>query len=333
MRQRRRAERQLLARSAAQGSSARRISEPRVQRLLYVAGGALVVGLAALLSVAWYFNSYRLPRTVVAEFDGTEIRLADAAPQTRMDAIVSGTFDAEQALNNLLLDHIMRARAPGIGASVGPEDVEAALAEQFEEPAEDGADAPSELTEEGREAFERFIEGIGVSESEYRLWREGRLWQEAAYEVFLAQAPVTAESVFLEWIVGADSVQAQAAYDRIASGEDFGTVANDLNTDTTIAGANGEVGWVPRGALPELNEQLFAEDLVVGEVLGPVAASFGTLVYRVTEKSDDQLVDEGMRGLLARYAFQNWVNEQSAGVEVDLTDDEREWVYRDIGAS
>ena len=288
-----------------------------------------------MLGVGWFFSSYSPPRKVVGEFDGVEVRLSEVEAYARLEGVFSGAVNTELALNNLLRDHVLAARGADIGASVGQEDIDRTLAQRFETPdpnADPEAPPPAQLTEAGRERFEEFIDAVGVSESEYLRWQEGQLWRDAAQQSFLDDAPLVAESVFIEWIVGSDSVQAQIAYDRIAAGEDFTAVANEMNTDFLYADADGVVGWTPRGVVPEIDDQLESGDLTLGEVQGPIATLIGSVVYRVTEESESQPVDEGMRQLLAQNAFQEWMDAEAAGATSYLTREDIDWVVRTIGA-
>ena len=335
MRQRRRAERQLAARSAAQGSAVRRSNQRQTQRLLYAGGALLFVGLVVMLGVGWFLNSYSPPRKVVGEFDGVEVRLSEVEAYARLDGVFSGSIDVGLALNNLLRDEVLAARGADIGASAGQEDIDRALVLRFEtsDPnADPEAPPPAQLTEAGRETFEEFIGAVGVSESEYLRWQEGQLRRDAAQQSFLDDAPLTAESVFIEWIVGSDSVEAQIAYDRIAAGEDFTAVANEMNTDFVYADADGVVGWTPRGVVPEIDDQLESGELTLGEAHGPIATLIGSVVYRVTEESESEPVDDGMRRLLAQNAFQEWMDAEGAEAESYLTREDINWVIRTVGA-
>ncbi len=325
----------MLARSTAQGSAARRGNQRRTQLLLYAGGALLLAGLIVMLGVGWFLNSYSPPRKVVGEFDGVEFRLSEVEAYARLDGVFAGSIDVGLALNNLLRDHVLAARGDDVGASVGQEDIDRALVQRFETPdpnADPEAPPPAQLTEAGRDTFEEFIDAVGVTESEYLRWQEGQLRRDAAQQSFLDDAPLTAESVFIEWIVGSDSVQAQIAYDRIAAGEDFTAVANEMNTDLLYADADGVVGWTPRGIVPEIDDQLESGELTLGEAHGPIATLIGSVVYRVTEESESQPVDDGMRRLLAQNAFQEWLDAQAVGAASHLTREDIDWVTRTIGA-
>lgn len=327
MRQRRRAERRFAARPASPAASSRRITERQLQRALYAAGAVLAAVLLGVLAAGWYFNSFQPPRKTVAEIDGREYRLGQLVPYTLLEGSITGTLQPETALSTLIRDGLLAAEAPALGAGVTVEDVEAELAIRFNaDPPDPESDAPAQLSPDGAAALDALAGQLGVSVQDYREWAEGQLWQAAVFEQFLDEAPATAEQVFLEWIVAPDSVQAQAAFDRVAGGEEFAAVASELNVERAFADENGVVGWAPRGALPEIDALVFAEDLALGEIRGPVSSSVGSLIYRITDGPSEQPVDEIMRNLLARNAMQDWIDGKTASLRSYLTPGDVEWV-------
>ena len=322
----------------------------------------MVVAAIVLAGFAWWAESYQPPRKVIAEYEGAEFRLRDVVPYAVIDGAFTGSIDANRAANNMLRDHVVAVRGPDVGVEVTQEDIDADLVRRYDLPGEDG-EYPAQLTEEGRAAYEEFIDSLdraGVSEEGYRVWQRGQTWIRAVSDKFQEDAPNVAESVYLEWIVAADSLRAQEARDRLDAREDFGAVAADLNTDFIFsATSTGIVGWVPRGALTEMDALLFPEppptddsaapaddgeapaddgeapaapERVLGEIQGPVALSIGSVVFRVTDASDEQPVSDGMRSLLGQNAFQDWLDEQTLALNFDgLSDDDIRWVIGALG--
>ena len=329
----------------------------------------MVVAAIVLAGFAWWAESYQPPRKVIAEYEGAEFRLRDVVPYAVIDGAFTGSIDANRAANNMLRDHVVAARGPDVGVEVTQEDIDADLVRRYDLPGEDG-EYPAQLTEEGRAAYDEFIGSLdraGVSEEEYRVWQRGQTWIRAVSDKFGEDAPNVAESVYLEWIVAADSLRAQEARDRLDAREDFGAVASELNTDFIFsANDTGIVGWVPRGALTEMDALLFPEppptddsaapaddsaapaddseapaddgeapaapERVLGEIQGPVALSIGSVVFRVTDASGEQPVSDGMRSLLGQNAFQDWLDEQTLALNFDgLSDDDIRWVIGALG--
>jgi len=133
--------------------------------------------------------------------------------------------------------------------------------------------------------------------------------------------------------VAANSVEAQIAYDRIAGGEDFAAVALETNTERLFSAPDGSVGWIPEGALPEIDPLIFSEDTAVDDLLGPFATSLGSMIIRVTEGPSERELDDLMRRLLAQTEFQGWMDLQTDDLAVNLTDEDIRWVLRKLGVS
>ena len=334
MRQRRRAERQYSARPTVQGTVSRSVSERHLQRLLYV--GAAVVALAVVVAIALgvYFNVFQPPRKVVAELDGRQYQLREVVPYAVLDGVASRTVSPVQSLNNLIRNDVMALQGLLLGLNVSREMIDAALVTRFELNLDPEADPPATLSQEGQELLDEFLDQLGVSIDDYEAWLTGELWRETLLDHFLDLSPTSAEQIFVEWIVAPDSLQAQGAVDRITEGEEFVDVALELNTERELAEATGIVGWVPQGALPDdIDALLFAEEVEVGVVQGPHATTVGSLVFRITEESAEQPVDEGMRQLLAQDAVQLWMDERSVGLLYYLTGDDVQWVLRQVGVA
>ena len=328
MRQRRRAERQHSGRSASPQISGRRLNERQRQRILYVAIAVLLLGLAAMLAVGWYLNQYRVPRKVVAEIDGVQYQLREVLPYALLDAGVTGSFQPEQGLNNLLGDGVIERSVAEIGGDIEPGAVDTEIVRQYEPlPEDEEAEPPTSLGEEGRANFEQFLDFVRVGEDDYRAWLTGQLRRQSALGYFSAEAPETTEQVHVEWIVTQSVTVARDAVARIEEGEEFAEVAGELNEDFLFADAEGVVGWVPEGVLQaDVNGVLFAEGIEQGEVQGPHTTGFGTIVFRVTDGPSDEPLTGVMRELWAQNDFQAWVDGKSAGLRYYFDADDARWL-------
>lgn len=328
MRQRRRAERQHSGRSASPQVANRRLNERQRQRVLYVAIAAVLFGLVAMLSVGWYLNSYRVPRKVVAEIDGVQYQLREALPYALLDAWVTGSFVPEQGLNNLVGDGIIERKSGEIGADFDPGEVGAEIVRIFEPDLDPEAEPPDSLSEEGRDIFDDFLDGVGVSEEEYRAWIEGQLRRQSALEYFSAEAPEDTEQIHVEWIVTQNVTTARDAVARLEEGEEFAAVAEEVNEDLLFSDREtGVVGWVPEGILQaDVDGVLFAEGIEQGEVQGPHTTALGTIVFRVTDGPSEQPLTGIMRELWAQNDFQAWIDAQTTSLEFDFTSDDAQWL-------
>lgn len=115
----------------------------------------------------------------------------------------------------------------------------------------------------------------------------------------------------------------QAAYEALQAGRSFGEVATEFSEGPT-ANRGGELGPVPRGALPpQLDEVAFSIEL--NEISEPIHSPFGFHVLRVTERSEGTApafeevrsrVEAELRHEQNAEAFQRFLDEKKAEVEV-----------------
>ncbi|MFT4886216.1 MAG: peptidyl-prolyl cis-trans isomerase D [Pseudohongiellaceae bacterium] len=92
--------------------------------------------------------------------------------------------------------------------------------------------------------------------------------------------------------VNGDLTEAQAlelaanASVRLADGEEFGTVALELSSDTASAEEGGDIGFTDGSAFPpELEEAL--NELALNEISGPVITDFGVHLVKLTEDNEN----------------------------------------------
>jgi hypothetical protein len=335
MRQRRRAERGKTSqlRDLSQPVMNRQEVEKKQRQLLLIGAGFLAAIVIGLLGYGWFSSAYQPPRTTIAEVSGLPIKLADLVPYTQLEATISGSLNPQVGLTSLIRDAVIGAYAPELGVEVTATDIDAGIITRFDAIPLNASEPADSLSGTGQAAYDLFLGTSNLTEDEYRPWLGGRLYSSRLQEHFNSESPENAEQVFVEWIITASTVTAQKAVDRINAGEEFAVVADALSAETVISGADGQVGWVPRGAIEELDSILFADDLVLNELIGPFATTAGSVVLRVNDGPSEQPVDLSMRSRVASNAFQSWLDAKvlEAIVKSDgFSNDDAQWVIDQI---
>lgn len=77
--------------------------------------------------------------------------------------------------------------------------------------------------------------------------------------------------------------QAQQAYSRISTGEDFATVAQQLSEDRVSASKGGQLGWVAEGAISPVFSKAVFEDLQSEQVSAPIMTEFGFHIIKLEQ--------------------------------------------------
>ena len=145
MRQRRRAERGQFAasRDRSQPIVNRRDTENRQRKLLLLGVGLAMAIVVLLVGAGWFVSSFQPPRRTVATVAGEDLKLSEVVTYTSISALEgSGTLRPDLALNDLVRDRVVSARAFDLGVNVTDADVESALARRFE-PLPPGSTEPS----------------------------------------------------------------------------------------------------------------------------------------------------------------------------------------------
>jgi hypothetical protein len=152
------------------------------------------------------------------------------------------------------------------------------------------AELEATLAESGSTAAE-YLGVDGASHEMLRFNAEVLALQDAAMDELVVSPavvdglftdPATLSTVCAKHILVGTAEEAQAVLARLAAGEDFAAVADEVSLDTSSEG--GDLGCVPAGAFVPAFTQA-AMSAVIGEVTGPVASEFGFHVLVVSERT------------------------------------------------
>lgn len=102
---------------------------------------------------------------------------------------------------------------------------------------------------------------------------------------------------------------AEQARQRIVSGEDFASVAQQVSDDRGSALNGGELGWVRPGQMVPAFEDA-ANDLAVGEISQPVRSRYGYHIIQVEDRRQRDVTGEAQRDQVRQTLFQRKVNDE-----------------------
>ncbi|MBI2872344.1 MAG: SurA N-terminal domain-containing protein [Chloroflexi bacterium] len=341
-RQRRTEQRGRYTRTAPQQRGSLRWERERRRQRLTMVIAAMVILLVLAIPAIGYYNSFVAPpRRWVAKVNDETITLGYLGKVVAMNAV--GVTSEQQSalaslpfqmLNNLVRARLVRQKAGGLGIAVTPDEVEQGLRDRFYPRVPEGQQADTaQLDREYKEQYRQFLNQVKLSDQEYReIVRDQSLQDKLREQLGLAIPPL-AEHVFAHWIVVGDFSVADQVDSKLKAGEDFAALATQYNQDTFYANQQGEVGWVPKGAFPDLDAALFKETreqawerVDLGEV---------TYFIQVTGVPETREVALEMRELLKRSSLDQWVEEQykTNDVKVSFDSDDYEWVMKRVRIS
>lgn len=178
-----------------------------------------------------------------------------------------------------LLEQVMIEKILNDKYDVSNEDVEAEFNSLKEQYGDEFASALSQsgLTEESLRANIRFnqlkekaLDDTEVTDEEIQAYYEK------------ASKELNGRHILVE-----DEETAKAVIERLNNGEDFGTVAKEVSTDTASGEQGGELGWFTVGMMVEEFEDA-AYALELNAISEPVQSRYGYHIIQITDKRDKE---------------------------------------------
>ncbi|MGQ9684199.1 MAG: peptidylprolyl isomerase [Anaerolineae bacterium] len=361
-----------------QRTLSRRQKEERYRRWVYVGGGLVLALVLGVLAAALIRVQIIEPASPVALVNGVPIRTDtyqrtvrflryDLGQRAEQLAAQISRFDpndesqasilaylqqqqqtlnlqkrdvANNALEQLIEDELVRQEAERRGITVSPEEVQREIERSFGYHVETPTPAPnSEATAtvpatgtlaptatamseeqfraEYREAVERIGKASGYTEADLRDTIRVDLLRERLQEAMAAEVPVAAEQVHARHILVATREEAEKALERLRYGEKSVDLAKELSTDTSNKDQGGDLGWFPRGQMvPEFEAVAFA--LQPGQIQGPVETQFGFHLIKVEGREENRPIEPALLQQMRSNALTKWLHEQRYSGAVQL---------------
>ncbi len=165
----------------------------------------------------------------------------------------------------------------------------------------------------GAQALQGWMEAQGYSEESFRrslarsaaaAWMRDRI---------LEELPGTAEQVHARQILLPDAAAAQETLARLENGVDFATLAREYDP---VAG--GELGWFPRGYLPDRGLEEAAFSLQPGEHSQVIQTAAGFHILQVVGREAERLLEPDALLELQFQALQSWLDERRSTSEIEI---------------
>jgi len=252
----------------------------------------------------------------------------------------SSQVDGEGFLDQLIQGELIRQAAEEQGIAVSDGEMDQLIEESFGYYTEQPTPAPSPTTElitataeitptvtptpMTRARFEELYrdylstlqEGAGLSEAEYREILRAELLRAKMEEFVGQQVPASELHIRARHILVETEEEAETLLERLADGEDFAALAEELSQDPASAEQGGDLGWFPRGQMvPEFDEVAFS--LSPGEISDLVDSSFGFHIIMVEERDEDRELDSVMLAQRRTEAFQAWLVDLEATATIE----------------
>ena len=308
--------------------------ERRERRRRYWSIGIGVLFIAAIIGVVlvgYYREFYRPPRVWAGSVNNVEFTMGDLVQRIRVlqgvNRYQGGNVDLSRVpfeyLQNLINAEILRQKAPELGIRPTEEIIETALRRQFQPTVPEGQEVdPGQLDREFQNNYQTFLTATGLADSEYRVILEEDLTRAALASMQAQQIESPQEQVEVRWIRvpidPSESGGARLQPDQVAQRlevEEFGTVASEVSISAGYADRTGYVGWIPRGAFPELDPLLYGDEEVgkvalgIGETSAPEYIEDGIYIVEVLSGPQEREISDRMGIKLTLELTQIWQDE------------------------
>ncbi len=160
------------------------------------------------------------------------------------------------------------------------------------------------------------LDRAGMSLADFRrLFVRPLLTREKVQRVLEEQIPLRAEQVHAAHILLATEDAARSTVEELRNGADFAELARQRSIDSTTAPNGGDLGWFPRGYMPEAFDDV-AFSLQPGEISDPVKTEYGWHIITVLERENDRPLTVEMLQALRQRAFNTWLEKQRESSEI-----------------
>lgn len=165
----------------------------------------------------------------------------------------------------------------------------------------------------GADALSVWENAHGYSEQEFRsaLKRDAEsAWMR---DKIVSTVPSTAEQVHVQQILLYNQDKAQEFLAQLNAGTDFNDLAFKADPLT-----RGDLGWVPRGYLLNMQIEDAAFGLEVGQHSDVIASDVGFHIVRILERDPNRPLSPDALLTLQELALKKWIDEQRAKANVVL---------------
>jgi len=165
----------------------------------------------------------------------------------------------------------------------------------------------------GPEALQGWMAAQGYSDEAFRSSLRRSAAAAWMRDRILDELPETAEQVHARQILLPDAATAAETLTRLGNGVDFGTLAKEFDP---VAG--GELGWFPRGYLPDKNLEEAAFSLQPGEYSQVIETAAGFHILQVVGREAERPLEPDALLELKFQALQSWLQERRSTSEIEL---------------
>ena len=241
-----------------------------------------------------------------------------------------------QVLDEMIDEELMLQESVRRGISVAPDEMQAEIERLFGFERSPPTPEPTSTTVEGEatptpvptiermsqpefdKSYSEYVlalrREVGMSEQAFRRLFELNVFRTKLQEALAEEMPSSEEQVHARHVLVETEEEAYDVLDRLAAGEDFPDLADEVSLDTATDG--GDLEWFARGQMVSEFEEV-AFGLEIGGISAPVETSFGFHIIEVLDRDPNRPLDEAMLEQRKSAALSEWLAEQRQSEAVE----------------
>ncbi|GAB4571340.1 MAG: hypothetical protein Kow0077_07780 [Anaerolineae bacterium] len=200
----------------------------------------------------------------------------------------------ERTVLNMMIDQVLIEQAAALqGLEVTEAELDAEIALDIE-------------VAGGQEAWLAWLAENDMTPESYRKSIRSALLTTKIRDLVVAAVPDVVEQVHARHILVSTAEEAQAVYQQLLEGADFGELAFQHSRDVSTRELGGDLGWFAKEQLtePVVAEVAFA--LEPGQISEPVASRLGYHIIQTLDHVQDRPLDDLARVTLYEMTFERW---------------------------
>ena len=215
------------------------------------------------------------------------------------------------AVTELMNAQLMRAEAAALGVRIDDHAVNVALYEFVSGPGEVADDF------DFRTAFAKVREQTQLDSTTIRGFMADRALADAVADHLAADLDPVPPQIRASQIVVPTEEAAETVIAQLDALQPFALVAEQASIETASASNGGDLGWLPRGLMPDAwDEAAFA--LRPGARSKPISTPQGWHVIQVHEHSDSRELDPETDERRRQVTYENWLQTLRTAAEIEF---------------
>ncbi len=174
---------------------------------------------------------------------------------------------------------------------------------------------PGDLSTQYTNWLNTLADEADLDEATYRQFIKFSVLRNKLRDALADETPNVAEQSHARHILVETEEEANKVIDRLAKGEDFAELAEELTLDTGSGANGGDLDFASRGRfVPAVDDAVFT--LPLGQISEPIETQFGWHVIEVLEREERELspADYSQQ---QRAAFSAWLDEAREAAEIE----------------